>query len=66
MSLSIVLGILGALIVLESLFLLIFPLASKNMIKKISKNEKTLKKAGMIEFFLGLILLAISYIVKVS
>ncbi len=66
MTLSIIIGILGALIILESLFLLIFPLASKKMLKKISKNDKTIKKAGLIEFFLGLILLAISYITKLG
>jgi len=64
MTLSIIVSILGALIVLESLFLIIFPLASKKMLKKISKNDKTIKQAGLIEFFLGLILLAISYIIN--
>jgi len=64
MTLSIILGILGALIVLESLFLIIFPLASKKMLKKISKNNNTVKQAGIIEFFMGLILLAISYLSK--
>lgn len=64
MSISIIIGILGALIVLESLFLIIFPLASKKMLKKISKNDKTIKQAGLIEFFMGLILLAISYLSK--
>jgi len=62
MTISIILGILGILIVLESLFLIIFPLASRKMFKKISKNNKTIKKAGIIEFFMGLILLAISYL----
>lgn len=65
MTISIILGILGTLIILESLFLIIFPLASKKMLKKISRNDKTIKKAGLIEFFMGLILLAISYITNI-
>lgn len=64
--LSILFGILGALVILESLFLIIFPLTSRKMLKKISKNDKTVKKAGMIEFFLGLILLAISYLTRIG
>ncbi len=66
MTLSIILGILGAFILLESLFLIIFPLTSKNILKEISKNKKTIKKVGITEFFLGLILLAISYLIKLG
>jgi len=51
---------------LESLFLIFFPLASKSMLKEISKNKKTIKKVGITEFFLGLILLAISYLIKLG
>jgi uncharacterized protein YjeT (DUF2065 family) len=66
MTLSIILGVLGAFILLESLFLIFFPLASKNILKEISKNKKTIKKVGITEFFLGLILLAISYLIKLG
>ena len=66
MTLSIIFGILGAFILLESLFLIIFPLTFKNMLKEISKNKKTIKKVGITEFFLGLILLAISYLIKLG
>ena len=66
MTLSIIFGILGAFILLESLFLIIFPLTSKNILKEISKSKKTIKKVGITEFFLGLILLAISYLIKLG
>ena len=36
------------------------------MLKEISKNKKTIKKVGITEFFLGLILLVISYLIKLG
>ena len=51
--------ILGLLMLIESLIALIFPSWTLNFAKKFVKNTKTIKKVGIIELVVALVLILI-------
>lgn len=57
--LSSVLLILGIITLIGSLIILIFPKISMGFMRKISKNPKAVKKAGLIELIVAVILILI-------
>ncbi len=60
MTLKIVLLTIATITIIESLFLIAFPKATKNLLKDLSKS-KNITKIGLIELATGIILLIISF-----
>ena len=51
--------ILGLIMLVESLIIFIFPNWSVNFGKKLFRNKKTIKKAGIIELIIAIVLILI-------
>jgi len=62
-TLSIILLTLAALIVLEGFVLTIWPLEIKKVLSKILRNKKLIRKMGLIEVVVGIILIVIVLLV---
>ncbi|MFQ5531872.1 MAG: DUF2065 family protein [Candidatus Nanoarchaeia archaeon] len=63
---SIVLLILGILVLIEGIFLILFPKDIKSITKALLKNVKNIRKIGIIEIIVAVILLLISVSLRSS
>ena len=65
MGFSILLGVIAIILIIEGCFVFFFPKTSKSLMRKFLKI-KDLKKAGLIEFVIGIVLLLIAIMLKGS
>jgi uncharacterized protein YjeT (DUF2065 family) len=56
--------IIAILLILEGLFVAIFPKKTKQLTNKLFKNPKTIKSVGLIELLIGIALFALSLSLK--
>lgn len=62
-TVSAILWTIGALALLESLVVMLFPNWSSKKIRKMASNKKKIRKAGFIELVVALILIAIAFLI---
>tara|TARA_Y100000034_G_C6707733_1_gene312477 strand:- start:223 stop:417 length:195 start_codon:yes stop_codon:yes gene_type:complete len=60
MTASILLAIISVLIILEGLFVAVFPKKTKRLTNKFFKNPKKIKTIGLIELLIGIALFVLS------
>tara|TARA_Y100000310_G_C20641846_1_gene794382 strand:+ start:141 stop:335 length:195 start_codon:yes stop_codon:yes gene_type:complete len=60
MTATLILAIISVLLILEGLFVAVFPKKTKKMTNKLFKNPKTIKSIGLIELIIGIALFALS------
>jgi uncharacterized protein YjeT (DUF2065 family) len=58
---EIVLMVIGVLVVLEGLFIAIWPGTTFSLMKRFCKNPKKIREFGIVEFLLGLVILVVVY-----
>jgi uncharacterized protein YjeT (DUF2065 family) len=63
MVLSLIFYILGILVILEGLFVALFPKKTKKIVLSLIKTEKATKKLGIIELVIGIILLIVGLLI---
>jgi len=64
MTITLILVIVSLIIILEGLFVAVFTNSTKKMLIDISKNVKKLRKFGIIELIIGIIILAIALLLR--
>jgi uncharacterized protein YjeT (DUF2065 family) len=58
-GISLTLLVLGTLLILEGLFIIIYPKTTKKIVSKMFKNPDKTRQVGTIEFIIGLALILI-------
>tara|TARA_Y100000310_G_scaffold271853_1_gene286533 strand:- start:1303 stop:1497 length:195 start_codon:yes stop_codon:yes gene_type:complete len=57
---SLILLAIGALVLVEGIFLALFAKPARRWLKKWTKNDNALRRVGLIEIVVGLVLLLVS------
>ena len=64
--LDIILTTLAVLAIVEGLFLIAFPAKTKSMVKYFAKKSTNIRKLGILEFVIGIVLLIIGVSFRLS